>query len=266
MGRFSQSLTSLLSPDRTYVKLLAYIKAGLQACGRLLRQPDALTWRKTRLMLTVKPWFTMLSVPRLFNLYDNAIAVRDVPGDIVECGVWRGGGLAMMGAACADTGVTRHFWAFDSFQGLPPPSEHDGQAEMEHYYEGLNLGNEEMVRVIWHRLGLPLASLHTVPGWFEDTLPDATVEKIAVLHVDGDWYDSVKTTLESLYDRVSPGGIIQIDDYHYWEGCQRAVDEFMDTHGLPAELLRHEAAPAVYFYKPPTESGARSSTDGVAAG
>jgi O-methyltransferase len=245
-----QTNISLFAPDRTYIKLLAYTKSVLDAVGRLLRAPNRATLRKTRLMLAVKPWHSMLSTPRLFSLYEQAAAVRGVPGDVVECGVWRGGGLAMMGAACADVGVERHFWAFDSFAGLPPPGDQDGTHEREKYYEGLNLGDADAVKVIWHRLGLAPEQLNVVPGWFEETLPDAPIEQIAVLHVDGDWYGSVKTTLDALYDRVASSGVVIVDDYAYWEGCRRAVDEFMAARGLSPTLLQHDAPPAVYFYKP----------------
>lgn len=250
LRRLQLANVALFAPDRTYIKLLAYVKAMIEAVGVLVRAPNRATLRKTRLMLTVKPWFSMLSAPRLFSLYDCAAAVQDVPGDVVECGVWRGGGIAMMGAASADVNIPRHFWAFDSFAGLPPPGEKDGETEQEQYYERLNLGDAKKVEVIWHRLGLARDDLTIVPGWFDETLPRAPLEQIAVLHVDGDWYDSVKVVLDTLYDRVASGGVVIVDDYAYWDGCRRAVDEFLAARGLSPDLLHHDAPPAVYFRKP----------------
>ncbi len=245
-----RTFTSLTAPDRTYIKLLAYAKSAVDAGAQLVQAPNATNWRKTSLMLTVKPWHTMLSAARLFNLYDRAVDVREIPGAVVECGVWRGGGLAMMGAACADVGTPRDFWAFDSFAGLPPPGDNDTESEHGSYFEGLNLGDPAMVREIWHRLGLPPERLRIMPGWFEDTVPSAPVGQIALLHADGDWYDSVMVVLDALYDKVAPGGVIVVDDYHYWEGSRRAVNDFLNMRDLPQSCLYHDAPPAVYFHKP----------------
>jgi len=241
---------ALLAPDRTYIKLAAYVKAALDMLLMLVRQPNRRTLHQMRLVLTVKPWYSMLSAARLVSLYQRALDVRGVPGDVVECGVWRGGGLAMMGAGCADAGDTRQLWAFDSFQGLPPPSDNDTPDEHQAYHAGLNLGDPDMVRMICHRLGQDPHALHIIPGWFQDTLPTAPVEQIALLHADGDWYDSVRIVLDTLYDRVSPGGAVVVDDYAYWEGARRALDDFLDAHGLPLDVLHHDAAPAAYFFKP----------------
>ena len=81
-----------------------------------------------------------------------------------------------------------------------------------------------------------LETSHLIKGRFKETLPHTDLGKIAVLHIDGDWYESVKVCLEQLYDRVSSGGIIQIDDYGHWEGARKAVDEFFDNRGIPCVL------------------------------
>jgi hypothetical protein len=93
------------------------------------------------------------------------------------------------------------------------------------------------VQDLFRRLDL-LDNVELVPGRFEDTLPISRVQAIAVLHVDGDWYESVRVCLESLYDRVVAGGIVQIDDYGHWEGARRAVDEFFAKRGLSPVLSR----------------------------
>jgi hypothetical protein len=81
-------------------------------------------------------------------------------------------------------------------------------------------------------------NVHLVPGWFQDTLQNAPVESISLLHLDGDWYESVKMCLDSLYDKVSPGGAIQFDDYGHWAGARKAVDEFMMNRRICSPLRR----------------------------
>lgn len=147
-------------------------------------------------------------------------------------------------------GRPRQIWLFDSFQGLPPPSSKDGAAEQKHYFEGLNKGAIANVGRAFQKLGLTLENTHITPGWFNETLHKAPIEQIAVLHIDADWYESVKVVLDIFYDRVMPGGFVALDDYGYWEGCKRALDDFCAERGLAAmELVRTDRVGA-YFQKP----------------
>lgn len=163
---------------------------------------------------------------------------RSIPGALVDCGVWNGGSTALLsaGAPCRDV------YAFDSFEGLPSPDEEvDGARSVD--WVGECLGVEANVREAVHRYGSP-ERLHIVKGWFEDTFPTAgdAVGPIAVLHADGDWYESVRLTLETFYDRVSPGGFVVIDDYGVWSGARQAVDEFRAGRLLKESLIVVEAA------------------------
>ena len=97
---------------------------------------------------------------------------------------------------------------------------------------------------------MPLERLKIVPGWFQVTLPKVPIEHIAVLHVDADWYELVKLVLETLYNRVLPGGFVIIDDYYVWPGCKQAVDEFLISQDIEQPLLHNVGGLAVYFQKP----------------
>jgi O-methyltransferase len=136
--------------------------------------------------------------------------LKNIPGDIVECGVWNGGSAAVMGVACYEgsTPSRRKFWLFDSFQGLPRPGEHDGKFERDAYFQGWNRGEINKVNKIFTSLRIPLDELNIIPGWFEATLKETPIKEIAMLHVDVDWYDSVTTVLETLYCKVVPDGYI----------------------------------------------------------
>jgi predicted O-methyltransferase YrrM len=175
---------------------------------------------------------TILSPMRLAGLYSAVRhAVDDgIPGDLVECGCCRGGSAAMMALACDRS---RRLWAFDSFAGMPPSTADDPADAMEHT-GGCCVGIEE-VQTFLAGLGV-LNNGTLVKGWFRDTFPKHEVKQIAVLHVDCDWHDSVKLSLETFYDLVSPGGIIQIDDYGHWSGARKAVDDFFRVRGIDPKL------------------------------
>jgi O-methyltransferase len=167
--------------------------------------------------------YTMLSSRRGRALHRLACeaARRRVAGALVDCGAWNGGSSILLGAGAPD----RPVWVFDSFEGLPAPGALDGSESSA--FAGACLGSAEKVRAGFARF-LDPARLQLRPGWFEDTLPPAASEigRIAVLHCDGDWYDSVRLTLEVFYPLVSPGGFVVIDDYGTWPGARLATDEF----------------------------------------
>ena len=190
-----------------------------------------------RLYQMVLP-YTICGHRRLRGLYEavEAVVSREIPGDIVECGVARGGSAALMGLALKQLGARRALWAFDTFEGLPPPTPADPDWKIARIYTGTYRGAFEDVASLFGRLGF-LTEARLVKGLFQETLPTCALRAIAVLHIDGDWYESVKACLTHLYDRVSPGGIIQIDDYGHWKGARKAVDEFMHQR-LPNTHLR----------------------------
>jgi O-methyltransferase len=197
----------------------------------------------------------MVRNKNLVNLYTLVQKINrdDIAGDIVECGVWNGGSSACMAFACrADEHhpKQRTSWLFDSFQGLPPTSDKDGTREQVFCLEGLNKGSQHKVQQVFRELGLSLDNVNIVPGWFDVTVPSAPIEKIALLHIDADWYESVKLVLDTLYDKVEPGGFVVLDDYNYWEGCNRALEDFFTERNLSHSILANPNRSGVYFQKP----------------
>jgi hypothetical protein len=179
--------------------------------------------------------YTMLSNGRLRALYRAVrhVVAEEVPGDVVECGTAEGGSALLMAMTLKRHGARRHLWAFDTFEGMPAPGENDPASALK--FTGKYHHDIEYVRSIFHRWDIR-DGFSLVKGLFEDTVPKAEVKRIAVLHLDGDWYSSVKVCLDHLYDRVSPGGIIQIDDYGHWSGARQAVHEFFDERHIRPSL------------------------------
>ena len=149
-----------------------------------------------------------------------------------------------MGLTLKSLGARRRLWLFDTFEGMPPPSASDPDRAIADLYTGMFRGSYDEVRVLLERLHI-LEDSRMVKGMFQETLPTAEVEAIAVLHLDGDWYESILVCLEHLYDRVSPGGVIQFDDYGHWEGARKAVDEFLDRRSMRVPLSRLDYAARV---------------------
>lgn len=209
-------------------------------CNRYVRELLArfLPFEFNQLFLKVKP-ITMVSYARLRGLNDatNYIVKNSISGDFVECGVARGGSAALIGLTLQKMHATRILWLFDTFQGLPKPSKDDPDYKIANLYTGTCVASMEEVRNSLQSLGVS-DNVHLVPGLFQDTVPRAPIESISLLHLDGDWYESVKVCLESLYDKVSPGGVIQFDDYGHWAGARRAVDEFMIGRKIRGPLRR----------------------------
>lgn len=189
--------------------------------------------------------FTMLGCRRARTLYRLAAEVERsaIPGALVDCGVWNGGSTAMMAAAAS----TRPVWAFDSFEGLPTPDERDGPDALT--WEASCVGREENVAEALRRFARS-DRLRIVKGWFDESLPAyaSAVGPIALLHADGDWYESVRATLDNMYEGVSPGGYVVVDDYNVWSGARQAVDEFRKERHITAPLLQAEAS--AYWKKP----------------
>jgi len=182
---------------------------------------------------------TMCSNARLRGLYRGLrhVVIRDIPGDVVECGSARGGSAALMALTLRKLGTHRKMWLFDTFEGLPAPSAQDPDRDIGDLFTGTCVGTVEEVRDLFRRLDLS-HEVEFVQGLFQNTLPLTPVSQIAFLHIDGDWYESVKACLDHLYDHVTPGGVIQLDDYGYWKGARKAVDEFLNVRGVRAALHR----------------------------
>ncbi len=184
----------------------------------------------------VRP-YTECGNVRLRSLYEAVrhVVAHNIPGDIVECGVARGGSAGLLGLTLHSLGTQRLLWAFDTFEGMPPPSAGDPDRDIAQLYTGAFCGAYDDVRSLLGRHQL-LDRSRLVKGMLQETLPATDVSAVAVLHIDCDWYESVLVCLERIYDRVSPGGVIQFDDYGHWEGARRAVDEFLARRSICTPL------------------------------
>ena len=205
--------------------------------------------RKTRLMLTVRP-YTMIDYPPLSILYESARSFeRDkTSGSFVQCGVRNGGSAAVI-AAAAKKNTNRHTWLFDSWEGFPEPDEKDITLTQKKAEKGGCLGYEETVReLLFSRLHLDSTRVLLVKGWFADTLPQKEIGPIALLNLHCDLYESIKFCLEQLYDDVINGGYIFIADYRYYVGSKEAVDEFINSRNLKVEPIEYGTY-GVYFRK-----------------
>lgn len=185
---------------------------------------------------------TMVGLRRLDNLQECVTDVvrRRVPGDLLEAGVWRGGATILMRAILKAYGdSTRRVWVADSFQGLPPPDEDEYPADAgDRHHQAAHLRvSLEDVKANFARYGLLDERVCFLPGWFRDTLPTAPVDRLAVLRLDGDMYESTVVALRALYQKVSPGGYVIIDDYGAVEGCRAAVEDFRREQGITDQLV-----------------------------
>jgi O-methyltransferase len=242
------------SPDSKLGQILITGRAWVDALGFVAFHPSKRSLSLGRLILQVAPVYTMVSPSRLATLYRLVQEVNrlSLPGDIVECGTWNGGSAAVMAAACLEGGWLnrRDFWLFDSFKGLPRPGRWDGQKEKELFFEGWCKGDTAKAEAIMIKQGVRVSQLHIVPGWFNATLPAAEVNSIALLHIDADFYDSVKLALDCLYPKVNKGGFVVFDDYGKWEGCTRAVDHFLESHSDTRLELKRPTRTSAYLRRP----------------
>ncbi|GAA3836844.1 hypothetical protein GCM10022226_68490 [Sphaerisporangium flaviroseum] len=184
---------------------------------------------------------TMVGLRRLDNVQQCIERVIDdrIPGDLIETGVWRGGTTIMMRAVLAAHRVRdRIVWVADSFQGMPEPTpgSHPGDARLAthrfNHFIGVPL---ETVRRNFQAYGLLDDQVRFLPGWFEDTLRAAPMDRLAVMRLDGDLYGSTMEALRHLYPKLSTGGFVIIDDY-FLQSCRDAVYDFRDENGIEDEI------------------------------
>ncbi|QWC85350.1 TylF/MycF family methyltransferase [Nocardioidaceae bacterium] len=226
--------------------------------------PRGVDERDRDILLRARPR-TMTSWPKLQAL---VLAVRYVhehriPGDIVECGVWRGGSMQAAALTLLQLGEHRHLHLFDTFEGMPPPGEHDVRHDGTHAQGLLDAADrdaavwavadladvkEAMAEIEW-----PASHVSYHEGRVEDTIPARAPEQIAILRLDTDWYSSTRHELTHLYDRLVPGGVLIIDDYGHWEGSRRATEEFLAETG--AQLLLVPISTGRIAVKPVGASG-----------
>lgn len=241
-----------------------YIKAFIEKYGYQIRKKSSLYCENENeaadAINTVRP-YTMISQERLLTLFEqvNFCEKAGIPGCYVECGVWKGGSVGLMALANMKYGTEpRHIHLFDSFEEIcEPDASVDGARAVNEVkarstggvsgklqpltgiYDcfggpGTLEGNRALLEGV---IGYDPMHLHYHKGWFQDTLPQVTnIGEIAILRLDGDWYASTKVCLEYLYNKVVPGGFIIIDDYGAYEGCKKAVDEYIHDNNIKAYL------------------------------
>ncbi len=197
---------------------------------------------------------TMTSIERMYALWHAVRYVERarIAGDIVECGVWRGGSMMLAAKTLVSAGSTgRRLWLYDTFEGMTAPGAVDVQA-MSGQRADLILADEartadnpfwaiarrDVVEANLHATGYPAEKLVFVEGRVEETLPAAAPEQIAILRLDTDWYESTRAELTHLWPRLAVGGVLIVDDYGYWEGARLAVDEFLASLPDPPLLSR----------------------------
>jgi hypothetical protein len=195
--------------------------------------------------------FTLTSVPRIATLLNavHYISASKIPGDIAECGVWRGG--SMMAVALAlqahlDTG--RDLYLYDTFEGMSEPTRHDrshdgvaAERQLDETARGTGVwcrATLEDVRANMLSTGYPGERIHLIKGKVEDTIPGTLPRQLALLRLDTDWYESTKHELTHLFPLLHPNGVLLLDDYGHWLGARKAVDEYFSEKNLNVFLHR----------------------------
>ena len=232
--------------------LRAVAAAEAQAAASVVFEPDLAA------IMPVVQAYTMVAPAHLASLYKLARKAcrADLPGDFAECGVAAGGTSAMLAYAIKRYSQRpRLLYCFDTFSGMPDPGEHDVHAGTSAQDTGWGAGTcaapEDKLREVSRTLDAE-EILRPVKGFFRDTLPGAAagMQGLALLHMDGDWYESTRDILDNLYDQVVPGGLVQVDDYGFWEGCRKALTEFFQQRGLDIVLRPIPGGGGVWFRKP----------------
>lgn len=200
--------------------------------------------------------FTRTSQERVFQLVEalRYVTAANIPGSIVECGVWRGGSMMAAALALLDLGKRdRVLQLFDTFEGMTPPTAADVSASGEaaegkfratQRANGSNwqYASLEDVKANMLSTGYDPANIQFIQGPVEQTLPERAPEQIAVLRLDTDWYESTLHEMRHLYPRLARGGILIIDDYGSWQGCRKAVDEYFQEQNLHVFLGRVDSS------------------------
>lgn len=196
--------------------------------------------------------YTMTSVERMYSAYKSAeyVIQHDIPGDIVECGVWRGGSsMMMMLKMMAMKDTSRRFFLYDTFEGMVQPGEKDRSAtgEMasttwkESQKDDMNewcYASLAEVQSNIGKCGYPQEKVHYVKGKVEQTIPGNMPQSISLLRLDTDWFDSTYHELKHLFPLLSAGGVIIVDDYGHWEGARQAVDQYFSENKTKIILNR----------------------------
>jgi len=215
-------------------------------------KPPDFEQRHIEIIEKVSP-YTITSHESIYALIESVryILRNDINGDFLECGVYKGGSMMTVALTLMAEGVKdRELYLFDTFAGMPKPDERDidlhGRSALEEYYRRKIFdGNStwvnsslDSVKQAMDSTGYPMERIHFVKGLVENTIPDKASEKIALLRLDTDWYKSTIHELTHLYPRLSPKGIVIVDDYGYFKGAREAVDEYFYKNKMAPLLHR----------------------------
>jgi hypothetical protein len=239
--------------DRVKRTLATEVKRGLRRFGVDISPyppPDIPAWI-AGITRRVEP-YTMTSAARIASVCAAVeyVTRNAIAGDVVECGVWRGGSIMAAALALQHHGDTsRNLHLFDTFEGLPEPGEFDREAGTGRSARTLwadatadspmrAIASLDDVRANLASVGYPSERIRFVQGKVESTIPSHAPGEIAILRLDTDWYESTRHELEHLYPRIARLGVLIIDDYGYWEGARKAVDEYVAANRLPLFLHR----------------------------
>jgi O-methyltransferase len=247
--------SGISAPQQRWRLLRRLIPKCLQPAVRGLRKRAQLVAQGWRTGPLEEPYATVFpytqthmvrqrNITRLAHLIDEI----GVPGALVECGVLDGGTAALMAHATCNSLPARPVHLFDSWDGLPEATAEDGDGASQ--WSGEDVGSPQRVLAVMRKLGVRRDRLVLHRGWFDQTFPSAVVGPIALLHIDADFYNSVKLCLEQWYSQLSPGGFVQIDDYDSFSGCHKAVKEFLAKHDELRLERFGEGAEAWYFQRP----------------
>jgi O-methyltransferase len=246
--------------ERISVKQTTMIKSAIhksfRAFGlditRVRRQqedyPPDFQNEETDIIREVRPW-TMTSPERIYSLIQAVryVSANAIEGAIVECGVWKGGGMAAVARTLLQIqDLKRDLFLFDTFEGMSEPTEKDidysGQQASNVMRENPSCrcadASLESVTKLLHETGYSKERVHFVKGRVEETIPSHAPDSISLLRLDTDWYDSTKHELVHLFPRLSDGGVIIIDDYGHWRGARQACDEYFAQSRIPILLNR----------------------------
>jgi O-methyltransferase len=197
--------------------------------------------------------YTQTSPERLCALHEAVkyVTINQIPGDIVECGVWRGGSMmAVARTLQALKAFHRHLYLFDTFEGMTQPSSQDVAVTGVTATELLQSQPKEDSTSVWCyaslaevkasvlSTGYEAQNIHFIKGKVEETIPNSAPESISILRLDTDWYESTRHELEHLFPRLSVGGVLIIDDYGHWQGARKAVDEYIQQNKINLLLNR----------------------------
>jgi len=197
--------------------------------------------------------YTMTSAERIYSACESVryIIKNDIPGDIVECGVWKGGSMMAMAMTLLEQkNKSRDLWLYDTFEGMSEPTDKDVSVYGIEAKKMLEMSSKNRQDSVWcysrldevkqavYSTGYPKEKIKFIKGKVEDTIPKQIPNKISILRLDTDWYESTYHELVNLFPLLSTGGVLIIDDYGYWQGSRQATDEYIRDNQIKILLNR----------------------------